>query len=296
MTLSQEDIDEWYASSTTFEWSGNQVCYHVAGDGLPMLLVHGFPTAGCDWSAVAARLRPHFRLIAPDLLDYGRSHNPSGRTWRIHDQADMLEALLQKLGVSHCHLLVHDVGDTVGQELIARQNECALTFSIDSVVLMNGGIFPAHHRPRPAQKLLLGPFGPLAARLLGKKRFMSALAEVFGPAARPGRDALDLLWQISVGVNGKRSLARRIQYMNDRLVHERRWVAALRDAELRMLMINGVEDPVSGAHVCDVIERDIPSMAVIRLPGTGHFPPLEAPDECARHILAFHGLDGNPLV
>jgi pimeloyl-ACP methyl ester carboxylesterase len=296
LKLSQTDIDNWYASSSTFSWRGNDVSYRVAGDGTPMLLVHGFPTAGCDWMDIAASLEQYFRLVAPDMLDYGRSLNPLGKTWHIHDQADMIEALLDSLDVGRCHLLIHDVGDTVGQELIARQNDEALSFTIDSVVLMNGGIFPAHHRPRSAQKLLLSPLGPLAARLVGKKRFMSALAEVFGPGTRPAGEALDALWHVSVGVNGKPSLARRIQYMNDRREHEARWVGALRETDLRMVMINGVEDPVSGAHLCDVIERELPSMTVIRLPGIGHFPPLEAPDECVRHILAFHELDGQPVV
>ena len=296
LTLSQTDIDNWYASSSTFSWRGNEVSYRATGGGVPMLLVHGFPTAGCDWSDIATSLEKYFRLVVPDMLDYGHSRNPLGKTWHIHDQADMIEALLDSLDVRSCHLLIHDVGDTVGQELIARQNDEALSFTIDSVVLMNGGIFPAHHRPRSAQKLLLSPLGPLVARLVGKKRFMSALAEVFGSGTRPDGEALDALWHVSVGVNGKASLARRIQYMNDRREHEARWVGALRETDLRMLMINGVEDPVSGAHLCDVIERELPSMSVIRLPGIGHFPPLEAPDECVRHILAFHELDGQPVV
>lgn len=296
LKLSQTDIDDWYASSSAFQWRGNDVSYRATGNGVPMLLVHGFPTAGCDWSDIATSLEKHFRLVVPDMLDYGRSRNPLGKTWHIHDQADMIEALLDSLDVRSCHLLIHDVGDTVGQELIARQNDEALSLSIDSVVLMNGGIFPAHHRPRSAQKLLLSPLGPLAARLVGKKRFMSALAEVFGSGTRPDGEALDALWHVSVGVNGKASLARRIQYMNDRREHEARWVGALRETDLRMLMINGVDDPVSGAHLCDVIERELPSMSVIRLPGIGHFPPLEAPDECVRHILAFHELDGQPVV
>ena len=125
---------------------------------------------------------------------------------------------------------------------------------------------------------------------------MAALAEVFGPDTRPDSETQDVLWQLSVGVNGKPSLARRIRYMKDRREHEARWVGALRDTRLRMLMINGVEDPVSGAHLCDAIERELPSMSVVRLSGIGHFPPLEAPDECVRHIRAFHGLAGQADV
>jgi pimeloyl-ACP methyl ester carboxylesterase len=76
--------------------------------------------------------------------------------------------------------------------------------------------------------------------------------------------------------------------MSDRLQHEQRWVGALKDTDVRMLMINGTADPVSGSHVCDAIEADVPAMQVVRLERIGHFPPLEAPDPCIEHILAFH--------
>ena len=120
---------------------------------------------------------------------------------------------------------------------------------------------------------------------------MNALADVFGPDTRPDADARNVLWEVSVGVNGVRSFARRIHYMKDRLENESRWVGALKKTALRSMMINGVEDPVSGGHVCDVIEEEIPAMEVVRLKDIGHFPLLEAPDLCIPPILAFHGID-----
>jgi len=283
-----EIVADWYRSGNTFSWKGNEVFYRDFGAGPAMLLVHGFPTAGCDWADISNVLSKHFRLIVPDLLDYGRSANPGKRRWHIHDQADMCESLLQFAGASSAHILAHDVGDTVSQELLARHNEAALSFGIDSLVLMNGGIFPAEHRARPVQKLLLSSVGPLAASVMGQKKFMQALNEVFGPETKPDEAAQDAIWQISIGVNGKRSLARRIHYMSDRLQHEQRWVGALKETDVRMLMINGTADPVSGSHVCDVIEADVPAMQLVRLERIGHFPLLEAPDPCIEHILAFH--------
>ena len=294
--IRQKTIDDWYRDCRSFHWNDNDVAYRVIGAGPALLMVHGFPTAGCDWSDIAGELQKHFTLVIPDLLDYGRSLNRSARTWRIHDQADMLGALIAELDIASCHLVIHDVGDTVGQELIARHNENSLGFEIGSAVLMNGGIFPAHHRARPAQKLLLSPLGPLVAKLMSKRKFSATLGEIFGPGTVPDSAGFDALWTLAIGVNGKSSFARRIHYMNDRLEHEARWVGALRETDLRMIMINGVEDPISGGHVCDVIEQEIPAMRVIRLPDIGHFPPLEAPDDCVTHIRAFHGLGEAAVV
>lgn len=286
----KDKADRWYRSGKSLKWQGNDIFYRDFGAGPPLLLVHGFPTAGCDWDDIAAVLSRHFRLLVPDLIDYGRSRNNTGKRYHIHDQADMIEALLQHAGVSAVHIVAHDVGDTVCQELLARHNEGALRFGIESLVLMNGGILPAEHRARPIQKLLLSPVGPLVAMMLGPEKFTSALADVFGAGTRPDHEARMALWEISVGVNGRRSFARRIHYMSDRRQHERRWVSALQQTNVKMLMINGVDDPVSGAHACDAIETEIPAMAIVRLTGIGHFPPIEAPAQCTEHILAFHDL------
>lgn len=278
----------WYKNGSKFSFRRNEVFYRDISAGPVMLAIHGFPTSGCDWSPIAQDLYHHFRLIVPDLIDYGWSRNRTGRTFHIHDQADMIEALFASLEIENAHVLAHDVGDTVAQELLARQMDGKLGFNIDSLVLMNGGILPSEHRPRPVQFLLLSRIGPLAAMILPAKKFGAALAEVFGPATRPDVPAQRDLWKISLGVNGRRSLARRIHYMTDRKDNEERWVGALQDAEIRIRMINGVEDPVSGGHVCDALAVQVPGIEIVRLEGIGHFPLLEAPDACVQHILDFH--------
>lgn len=121
---------------------------------------------------------------------------------------------------------------------------------------------------------------------------MGSLAALFGPDTKPGAEEADLLWKIAVGVNGKQSFARRIRYMQDRLDNEERWVGALNSTSVRMMMINGLTDPVSGGHVCDVIESELPNMKIVRLERIGHFPPIEAVDQCTENILKFHDPGG----
>ncbi len=288
--IDQSGIDRWYEAAGRFSWKGNDVACRDYGDGSPMLLIHGFPTAGCDWARIGESISRHFRLIAPDMLDYGRSVNPAKKTWHIRDQADMIEALLAARGVGECDVVAHDVGDTVAQELLARSGEGSPGFVMKSLILMNGGIFPKHHRARPIQKLLSSPIGPFVAALTRKDRLLRSLDPLFGPETKPVPSQADALWRIAVGVNGKQSFARRIRYMQDRRDNEARWVGALKNTDVRTMMINGLTDPVSGGHVCDVIEAEIPAMRVVRLDNIGHFPPLEAPASCVEHILAFHGL------
>ena len=250
-------------------------------------MVHGFPTAGCDWLDMVNELADHFTIVAPDIADAGHSTNPGKKTYTLHEHADMLEALIQHLNIAALHLIGHDVGDAICQEIIARQNENALSFKVESCVFLNGGILMTAHRPIGLQSQLAGKYGWLVARLMRKKTFMSNMHAIFGDR-KPDRQALEVLWEVSKGVNGRPSLARRSHNMVDRHQHAGRWVKALQDTPISMCMINGIEDPISGGHACDAIERELPHISVTRLPGVGHFPLIEAPEQCVEHVLCFH--------
>ncbi len=66
------------------------------------------------------RLTERFTVIAPDMLGMGFSDKPVAYEYTVHDHADMHEALLAHLGVESAHILAHDLGDSVGQEMLAR--------------------------------------------------------------------------------------------------------------------------------------------------------------------------------
>ena len=281
------EIDAWYSTGDAFDWRGSQIFFQQKGAGPVLLMVHGFPTAGCDWLDMVKELADHFTIVAPDIADAGHSTNPAKKTFTLHEHADMLEALLQYLNIGEVHLIGHDVGDAICQELIARQNESALSFRVESCVFLNGGILMTAHRPLGLQSMLAGKFGWLVARLMRKKTFMNNINAIFGDR-KVDRQVLEVLWEVSKSVNGRPSLARRSHNMIDRHQHAVRWVKALQETPIKMCMINGIEDPISGGHVCDAIERELPHISVIRLPGVGHFPLIESPEQCVKHALQFH--------
>lgn len=281
-------FEKWRKCGKYFEWGDHHVFYQRGGSGEPLLMIHGFPTASWDWCWISRNFVDRFHMVLPDLLDYGLSLNASKKPCSVHMQADMIEALMEHRNLSDAHILAHDLGDTITQELLARHNESSLSFRIKSVIFLNGGIIPDLHRPRPAQKLLAGPLGGLFANITPKGRMLDGLAEVFGPNTRPKGDMLKELWQVIVGVNGRAAMARRIRYMAERRQFAERWVGAIKNAKLPMMMINGLEDPVSGAHAADGFSKLVPKAKLARLPGIGHFPQIEAPEAVSELVHKFH--------
>ena len=84
-----------------------------------IVLLHGFPTSSWDWQLIWDELAKDYRLIALDMLGFGFSDKPNSRQYSIHGQADIVEALVKTKGLTNFHVLAHDYGDTVAQELLA---------------------------------------------------------------------------------------------------------------------------------------------------------------------------------
>ena len=99
----------------------NGATFHVAqaGQGRPLLLLHGWPEFWLTWEPVMTRLADRFTLYAPDLRGFGDSDKPDGPFGPDQQASDML-ALIDALGVTQAGIIGHDVGGALMQPL-ARQ-------------------------------------------------------------------------------------------------------------------------------------------------------------------------------
>jgi pimeloyl-ACP methyl ester carboxylesterase len=74
------------------------LCYETAGEGTPLLWLHGFMGTGADWKYIFGEPPAGFRLIAPDLRGHGASTNPSGEFSFRQAARDVLK-LLEELRI-----------------------------------------------------------------------------------------------------------------------------------------------------------------------------------------------------
>ena len=286
---------DWKQSGRVHVHRGQEFFYREQarepGASSALLLIHGFPTSSWDWHKVWDALAAKFpRVIAADLMGFGFSSKPADYPYSILDQADLLEGLLAHLGVTRIHLLAHDYGDTVAQELLARHLErgAGAAPRIDSCVLLNGGLFPETHRARTIQKLLLTPLGPLLSRLMNRRSFDRSFSAIFGARTRPSPAELAQFWELVRRDGGDRIMHKLIRYMPERVAHRSRWVGALQKTSVPLRVINGPDDPVSGAHMVARYRELVPNPDVVTLPGIGHYPQSEDPDGVLKAFAEFH--------
>jgi len=290
-----EPLACWKAAGRRYRHRGHEIFYRDDGRGQVVLCIHGFPTASYDWHAVWPVLSESFRLIAPDMIGFGFSSKPRRYPYSILDQAAIHEDLLAQLGVKSCHILAHDYGDTVAQELLARLEDRRRMgeegLEIRSVVLLNGGLFPETHRARPIQKLLLTPLGPVLSRLSNRRSFARSFSAIFGPNTRPSAEELAEFWQLVSYNDGHRIAHELIRYIVERRKNRERWVGVLQNTRVPLRLINGPEDPVSGGHMATRYGELVPSPDIVVLPGIGHYPQVEDPAGVVAALRSFGPFD-----
>ena len=280
-------VKEWYETGQYTTLNELNLFYQRKGRGEALICIHGFPSSSWDYEKIWPTLAQHFDVIAPDLIGLGRSSKPR-QNIPVALQADMIEALLVELGISRAHILAHDLGDTVAQELLARQAEGTSKIEWQSCIFMNGGLFPETHRPLLIQKLLISPIGGLIAQLMSQKAFQKNMVNVFSREHPPSKAFIADTWQLITENNGKAMIPRLIRYMQERRDKRERWVQPLIDQLIPIRLINGIEDPISGLHMAVRFQAIIPQADIIRIENSGHYPHVETPEDVLAAIISFH--------
>ena len=276
---------QWKSLGNSLRLKGHSIFVIDSGpplqnpDAETILLLHGYPTSSWDWERLWALLQTDYRLIALDLLGFGFSDKPYPHHYLINEQADIVEALVDHLSLERFHVLSHDYGDTVAQELLARQNEREQPQWL-SLCLLNGGLFPETHRPRLIQRLLASPLGPYLTRHMEKPSIHKTMSQIFGADSQPSEELIEGFWEVININNGRRTLHKLIDYMKQRRQNRERWVGALGQSQVPIGLINGSADPISGAHMVARYKEVVgPPLMIISLEKIGHYPQWEAPSQ-----------------
>ena len=279
------DLSQYKQSAQYLSVKGHRIAYWQVGTGEPLILIHGFPSAAWDWHAIWPQLSRQYQVVALDLLGFGLSDKPHPHHYSLLEQADIVQQLMDNLGLQDVHLLAHDYGDSVAQELLARQTDGG-SVEYQSICFLNGGLFAESHRPLLTQKLLKSKLGPLIARFMGKRQLRSGFKKIFGAVTPPKPEEIDALWYL-LGINhGRQVLPSLLRYIDERNEHRQRWVNAMQTTSTPLRFINGVQDPISGRHMLLRYQQLIDKADCVEL-DCGHYPQLEMPDEVLNAWLAF---------
>jgi pimeloyl-ACP methyl ester carboxylesterase len=104
------------------EARGGRLRYLVAGEGEPLLLVHGLGGAAANWLVLAPLLLPGRRVLVPDLPGHGGS-SPLPASPSLNAYADRLACLLEREGATPAAVVGHSLGGAIALRLAIRRRE-----------------------------------------------------------------------------------------------------------------------------------------------------------------------------
>jgi pimeloyl-ACP methyl ester carboxylesterase len=262
---------------------GHRVCYRRAGEGTPIILIHGITSSSSNWNAVAERLAEHHTLLAPDLLGHGDSAKPRG-DYSMGAFASGVRDLMVALDIPQATIVGHSLGGGVAMQFAYQFPELAERL----VLVSSGGLGRAVHSflraaTLPGAELVI----PLLAnrRALGAGRAVGRLLDRAG--IKLGNDVIEMArGHASLGDAETRAafvhtLRAIVDPAGQRVrATDRLYLAA----HLPVLIIWGARDriiPVAhGRRAHDLI----PGSRLEVFERSGHFPHLDEPDRFARTL------------
>ncbi|MBV7327255.1 haloalkane dehalogenase [Chloroflexi bacterium TSY] len=119
------------------EVNGSQMAYVEAGEGDPILFLHGNPTSKYLWRNIMPWLENQGRVIAPDLIGMGESDKPDiGYTFAEH--SEYIDGFIEALALENITLVIHDWGSGLGFDYAQRNPE-----NVQGIAFMEAVVAPA---------------------------------------------------------------------------------------------------------------------------------------------------------
>jgi haloalkane dehalogenase len=160
------------AAGRRFEAAGVGSFVREAGDGEPVVLMHGVPVSCFLYRKVMPELAARgLRGVAFDLPGLGLAERPEDFDYSWSGLARWTGAAIDALGIERCHLVIHDIGGPVGFEWAIRNPERVLSLTALNTLID----VASFHRPWPMHPFSIRGVGELWLR--GTPRFL--FSEIF---------------------------------------------------------------------------------------------------------------------
>ena len=243
--------------------NGLDIAYERAGQGPPLVFVHGGAEDGRVWQPQLAALADEFTVVAWDEPGAGRSSDVPA-DFALADYSDCLAAVIDDLALGPAHVAGLSWGGTLVQELYRNHPRLVATLIlVDTYAGWKGSL----------------PEEEVHARVAGVRQMLAAPAGEFDPtlpglfAGDPPAQFVPLLEKIAAGVRPE-SLRTQISLMAETDQGD-----LLPRIAVPTLLIWGELDARSPLSVARQFEQAIPDATLVVIPGAGHVTNLERPEQ-----------------
>ncbi|MGY1723846.1 alpha/beta fold hydrolase [Blastococcus sp. SYSU DS0533] len=267
---------------------GHKRAFLLAGEGPPLLLLHGIGNTCQTWAGVIDRLAEAHTVIAPDLLGHGDSDKPRG-DYSIAAYANGMRDLLSVLDVEQATVVGHSLGGGIALQFAYQFPERCQRLAL----VGSGGLGPElsaglRAATLPGAELVVSALAGVSGPLRGGLRVVESLGRAAGwRQVGDLAEAVDALLALH-DVEARRAFLRTLRGVVD---VRGQAVTALDRLYLAdsvpMLVVWGGRDPIVPAQHAETVRTAVPSARVEVFEDAGHWPHLDEPDRFCDVLLDF---------
>ena len=251
----------------TINIRGTQLSYTVEGEGMPVILMHGW---GCNRStlkSIEAQLTPGFKVYNVDFPGFGGSNEPSA-VWGVEEYTSLIEEFARQEHIENPILLGHSFGGRVGI-LFASRNKVHKLILVDA----------AGVKPRRSLRYYYKVYSYKAIKhallfFLGKKRGETALNS----------------YRAKVGSSDYSNASPMMRAILSKVVNED-LKSVMPKIACPTLLIWGANDTATPLADAKIMEKLIPDAGLVSFDGVGHYSFLENPYQFAAVLKSFLSKD-----
>ncbi len=262
------------------EVSGARVHYHFAGNGQPLLLLHGLVGSGRNWQQNIGFLSRYASVYAFDLFNMGESQRVPGLDASLEATADRIAEMMDVLNLPAADIAAHSHGGAIAMMLAARHPE-----RVRKLILFA----PANPFCDAGRHLIrfyntrTGAWFARRIPMLPRMLHATALGRMYGDPARVSQGTLETYTDGMMVPGTVDHVLRIVAGWYDDMRSLRMELAKL--AEKPALFIWGDRDRAVTLPSAERLQRMMPMSKLMVIPGVGHLPFAEMPDACNAAML-----------
>jgi len=277
-----------WGAPRTFDYQGIKINYYEAGQGPPVLLLHGFGGCAYTWRYLIPPLAVAHRVLTLELKGYGLSDKPRDGHYAVADQADIVAEFIRRQDLHDLVIMGHSMGGAVALMTFLKLEKDTKDNPgrIQKLVLIDS----AGYRQKLPWFIRLAkiPGASILAALL-PPRFAAALVlkKCYYHKDQITEEQIDTYAYYGSLPGAQEAISQTAKQLVLKDKEMEALIAQYRTIQVPVLLIWGVEDEVVPLNVALNFTRDLPNAQLVPLRRCGHIPPEEEPEATRQAIMDF---------
>jgi pimeloyl-ACP methyl ester carboxylesterase len=278
------NLSQDWGRQQTFDFHGVKINYYEAGQGPPIILLHGFGGCAYTWRHVIPALAAQHRVLTIDLKGFGLSDKPADGHYAVSDQADLVADFIRQNDLRDLVLMGHSMGGAVTLMTYLKMQETD-PGRLKKLVLIDSAGYPQKTPWFIWMSKVPGLNTGLSKVVSPRVATALVLKKSYYDKDKVTEEQIDTYAYYGSLPGAAAAVAQTARQIIPADIEG--LIARYKDIKVPVLIIWGREDEVVPLAVGERFKQDIPDSQLVVIPRCGHIPLEEEPGATRRAIMDF---------